>query len=104
MELYYGKNYIRQLLGLDFLVEADVKQVADESTDEKIREVVGNAPEELDTLGEVSDAIKTNQNDISVIKEALLSIQTGEGGSSSGDYWETLDNEEIQDVVDLIFY
>ena len=90
MDIYYGKNYIRQILGEEFLVEGDIKS-----------KVVGDAPEELDTFGEVAEAVQSNSESIEKINEAIEKITTE--GVIPGEDWEAMDNIEIQDVVDSIF-
>lgn len=107
-EIYYGKNYIRQVLGRDVAVdETIVKKTVEEVTTEKIEEVVNDAPEELDTLGEVADAIRTNSDSITEINNNINNIEIKiagmEAGGMGGEDWEAMDNFEIQDMVDSMF-
>ena len=109
-EIYYGKNYIRQVLGRDVAVdETIVKQTVEEVTSEKIDEVVNNAPEELDTLGEVADAIKTNANSIDSISNDVerlnIKIAGWEAGGmvDDGEDWDAMNNFEINSLVNSIF-
>lgn len=107
-EIYYGKNYIRQVLGRDVAFDdANVREAVEEITGEKISEVVNDAPEELDTLGEVADAIKTNSDSITEINNNINNIEIKiagmEAGGMGGEDWEIMDNFEIQGVVDSMF-
>lgn len=108
-EIYYGKNYIRQVLGRDVGVdETVVKRSVEEVTTEKIKEVVNDAPEELDTLGEVADAIKNNADSIDSIAGDVerLNIKIAgweAGGMDDGEDWDAMDNFEINSLVNSIF-
>lgn len=96
-EIYYGKNYARQFLGRETSVNTtEVKIIAEETTDEKIKEVVNNAPEELDTLGEVADAIKENANSIVQINTRLNEWEDNED-------WDAMDNFEVNSLINSIF-
>ena len=96
-EIYYGKNYARQFLGRETSVNTtEVKIIAEETTDEKIKEVVNNAPEELDTLGEVADAIKENANSIVQINTRLDEWEDNED-------WDAMDNFEVNSLINSIF-
>jgi membrane-associated HD superfamily phosphohydrolase len=96
-EIYYGKNYARQFLGRETSVNtSEVKIIAEETTDEKIKEVVNNAPEELDTLGEVADAIKENANSIVQINTRLNEWEDNED-------WDAMDNFEVNSLINSIF-
>lgn len=66
MEVYYGKNYMRQILGEEFLVEDDIKS-----------DIVGSAPEELNTFEEVAGAIQENSESIARLNEEAERISTG---------------------------
>ena len=107
-EIYYGKNYIRQVLGRDVSFDDEnVREAVEDITGEKIKEVVNDAPEELDTLGEVADAIKTNSDSISEINNNINNIEIKlagmEAGGIGGDDWEAMSNFEIQSAVDSMF-
>lgn len=108
-EIYYGKNYIRQVLGRDVSFDdSNVKEAVEEITGEKIKEVVNNAPEELDTLGEVADAIKTNSDSIGAINEDINRLEIKIAGMEAGggfdnEDWEAMNNFEINNLVDSIF-
>lgn len=82
-EIYYGKNYIRQVLGRDVSIdEATVKQAVEEVTSEKIDGVINNAPEELNTLGEVAEAISSINGSIEEINTKIAGLENG-GGSET---------------------
>ena len=108
-EIYYGKNYIRQVLGRDVSFDdSNVKEAVEEITGEKIKEVVNNAPEELDTRGEVADAIKTNSDSIGAINEDINRLEIKIAGMEAGggfdnEDWEAMNNFEINNLVDSIF-
>ena len=108
-EIYYGKNYIRRVLGRDVAVdETVVKKTVEEVTAEKIDEVVNNAPEELNTLGEVADAIRTNSDSIGAINEDINRLEIKIAGmEASGGYddddWDAMTNTEINGLVGSIF-
>ena len=107
-EIYYGKNYIRQVLGRDVAFDDEnVKSAVEEITGEKIKEVVNDAPEELDTLGEVADAIKSNSDSISGINDDInrleIKIAGMEAGGMGGDDWDTMTNSEIFNIVGSMF-
>ena len=109
-EIYYGKNYMRQVLGRDVSFDdANVREAVEDITGEKIKEVVNDAPEELDTLGEVANAIKTNSESIDAISNDLdrlnIKIAGWEAGGMVDDDedWDAMNNFEINNLVDSIF-
>ncbi len=108
-EIYYGKNYIRQVLGRDVAIDdANVKTIVNEATEEKIKEVVNNAPEELDTFGEVADAIKTNSDSIGTINDNINAINIKIAGMEAGgliddEDWEAMNNMEVSSLINSIF-
>ncbi len=108
-DIYYGKNYIRQVLGRDVAFdETIVKKTVEEVTTEKIDEVVNNAPEELDTLGEVADAIRTNSDSIGDINNNINRLEIKIAGMEAGggfddEDWEAMNNFEINSLVNSIF-
>lgn len=108
-EIYYGKNYIRQVLGQDISIDDEnVKSAVEEITGEKIKEVVNDAPEELDTFGEVANAIRTNSDSIGAINEDINRLEIKIAGmEASGGYdnddWDAMTNTEINGLVGSIF-
>lgn len=99
---------MRQVLGRDVSFDdSNVREAVEDITGEKIKEVVNDAPEELDTLGEVADAIKTNSDSISEINNNINNIEIKlagmEAGGMGGDDWETMSNFDIQSAVDSMF-
>ena len=109
-EIYYGKNYMRQILGQDVSFDdSNVREAVEDITGEKIKEVVNDAPEELDTLGEVANAIKTNSNSIDALSNDLdrlnIKIAGWEAGGTvdDGEDWDAMNNFEINNLVDSIF-
>lgn len=109
-EIYYGKNYIRQVLGKDVaLDETAIRSSVEEVTEEKFKEVVNDAPEELDTFGEVASAIKTNSDSIDAINDDLNRLNIKIAGWEAGgmidddEDWDAMTNTEINSLVGSIF-
>ena len=109
-EIYYGKNYIRQVLGKDVaLDETAIRSSVEEVTEEKFKEVVNDAPEELDTFGEVANAIKTNSDSIDAINDDLNRLNIKIAGWEAGgmidddEDWDAMNNFEVTNLVNSIF-
>ena len=86
-----GKNF----LGLDGLKHFWTKAkswIAGQITAEvtaKIAEIVANAPEDLDTLKEISDWIKTHANDASAMNTAILANTEAISGKADKSHTHT---------------
>lgn len=67
--------------GVDYWNEDDKKEVvdmADERIDIQIAKLVNSAPETLDTLGELAEALQENQEVVDVLNEAIATKYSNE--------------------------
>ena len=101
-------TYTASEVGADSTGSADMAlSDAKEYTDNKIADLVGGAPETLDTLKEIADALETEQSTVEVLQEAIGAKLNKDGDSKDNTVTfvqsETRENIDSGDKHSVLF-